>query len=217
MKNNTLILLQNWLPIILSILSIAFSMRSNKKNAEQNRNLEAQKEVLKLQEIRTNEINMRLNNRSNLIPFFSLILDDSNIKIETTNDCKNIELTIELINIGKESATNISIYPMKKREPEEYSLENYFETVNEKNNYFIRNYLNQRYAFPKESIKFTLTRKIPKSNENNDRISNIIKFKIRFQDLRGNLYEQEFQFSFDEIYKFSLESYSSIPNLINEQ
>ena len=97
MKNNTLILLQNWLPIILSILSIAFSMRSNKKNAEQNRNLEAQKEVLKLQEIRTNEINMRLNNRSNLIPFFSLILDDSNIKIETTNDCKNIELTIELI------------------------------------------------------------------------------------------------------------------------
>ena len=213
MKNN-IILLQNWLPIILSILSIALSMKSNKKNAEQNRNLEAQKEALKLQEIRTNEINMRLNNRSNLIPFFCLILNNSNIKIETTNDCRNIILTIELINIGKESATNISIYPMKKREPEEYSLENYFETVNEKNNYFIRNYLNQRYAFPKESIRFSLTREIPKSK---GRISNIIKFKIRFQDLIGNLYEQEFQFSFDEIHKFSLESYSSIPNLINEQ
>lgn len=53
---------------------------------------------------------MKLNSRSNLIPFFHIVLDDS--KIEKIEGEKKIKLTIGIINIGKEAANNIVIYPM---------------------------------------------------------------------------------------------------------
>ncbi len=63
-----------------------------------------------LQERRTDELFMKLNTRANLIPFFHIVLDDS--KIENIEEQKKIKLTIGIINIEKEAATNIMIYPM---------------------------------------------------------------------------------------------------------
>ena len=140
-----------------------------------------------------------------------MILDDSKIEKITHNGSEQIKLVIGLINIGKESASNIMIYPMGK------GLNNYFETLNEEeNSYFIYDYLSQYFALPKECVTFSIVKEIPKDNDG--KVINFVKFKIRFKDLLGNLYEQEFKFGYDNyiLNGFNLNNSSSVPCLIEE-
>lgn len=206
--------LKDWLPMVISIIA---SVKMNNKNKiqEQNYNnsmlnLEEQKNALHSQERRTDELFMKLNSRANLIPFFHIVLDDSKIeKIEGEN---KIKLTIGIINIGKEAANNIMIYPMGD------GLENYFVTVNEQHNsYFLHDYLSKYYALSGDLVEFSLIKEIPLENEG--KISNCIRFKVRFKDILGNLYEQEFEFRYDNylVKGYSARNYSSIPLLIEEQ
>lgn len=208
--------LKDWLPMVISIIAIIVSVKMNNKNKiqEQNYNnsmldLEEQKNALHSQERRTDELFMKLNSRSNLIPFFHIVLDDSKIeKIEG----EKIKLTIGIINIGKEAANNIMIYPMGD------GLENYFVTVNEKHNsYFLFSYLSKYYAISGDIVEFSLIKEIPQ--ENGGKISDFIRFKVRFKDLLGNLYEQEFEFGYDNylVKGYNLKNSSSVPVLIEEQ
>lgn len=206
---NMIEFLHDWLPIIIAALSLIISIITNKKNSKQNREYEIEKEKIHRRERKIDEIFMRLNSRSNLIPYFHLVLDDSKIEKKIHNDSEKIKLVIGLMNIGKESASNIMIYPMGK------GLENYFETSNEKeNSYFIYNYLSQHFALPKECITFSIVKEVPKDGK----ILNFIRFKIRFRDLLGNLYEQEFEFGYDNyiVNGFNLKNFSSVPCLIEE-
>ena len=215
---NIINLLHDWLSIIIAALSLIFSITTSKKNNKQSKiyrekmqELEIEKEKIRRKEREIDEIFMQLNSRSNLIPYFHLILDNSKIEKITHNNSEQIKLVIDLINIGKESASNITIHPMGKE------FENYIETLNEKeNSYFIYDYLSQYFALPKECITFSIVKKIPK--DNNGKIINFIKFKIRFKDLLGNLYEQEFKFSYDNciVNGFSLNNFSSVPYLIEK-
>lgn len=210
--------LHDWLPIIIAALSLAMSIITNKKNSKQNgeyrekmQEFEIEKEKIRQRERKIDEMFMQLNSRSNLIPYFHLILDDSKIEKITLNGSKQIKLVIGLINIGKESATNIMIFPMGE------GLENYLETLYEKeNSYFIHDYLSQNFALSKGSVTFSIVKEIPKDNDG--KIANFIKFKIRFRDLIGNLYEQEFEFGYDNyvVNGFNLKSSSSVPRLIEE-
>lgn len=209
--------LKDWLPMVISIIAIIVSVKMNNKNKiqEQNYNnsmlnLEEQKNALHSQERRTDELFMKLNSRSNLIPFFHIVLDDS--KIEKIEGEKKIKLTIGIINIWKEAANNIEIYPMGN------GLENYFVTVNEQhNNYFLCDYLSKYYAMSGDLVEFSLMKEIPL--ENGGKINNFIRFKVRFKDLLGNLYEQEFEFGYDNylVKGYNLKNSSSIPLLIEEQ
>ena len=209
--------LKDWLPMVISIIAIIVSVKMNNKNKiqEQNYNnsmlnLEEQKNALHSQERRTDELFMKLNSRSNLIPFFHIVLDDS--KIEKIEGEKKIKLTIGIINIGKEAANNIVIYPMGN------GLENYFVTVNEQHNsYFLCDYLSKYYAISGDLVEFSLMKEIPL--ENGGKINNFIRFKVRFKDLLGNLYEQEFEFGYDNylVKGYNLKNSSSIPLLIEEQ
>ena len=210
--------LHDWLPIIIAALSLAMSIITNKKNIKQNgeyrekmQEFEIEKENIRQRERKIDEMFMQLNSRSNLIPYFHLILDDSKIEKITLNGSEQIKLVIGLINIGKESATNIMIFPMGE------GLENYLETLYEKeNSYFIHDYLSQNFALSKGSVTFSIVKEIPKDNDG--KIANFIKFKIRFRDLIGNLYEQEFEFGYDNyvVNGFNLKSSSSVPCLIEE-
>lgn len=210
--------LHDWLPIIIAALSLAMSIITNKKNSKQNgeyrgkmQEFEIEKEKIRQRERKIDEMFMQLNSRSNLIPYFHLILDDSKIEKITLNGSEQIKLVIGLINIGKESATNIMIFPMGE------GLENYLETLYEKeNSYFIHDYLSQNFALSKGSVTFSIVKEIPKDNDG--KIANFIKFKIRFRDLIGNLYEQEFEFGYDNyvVNGFNLKSSSSVPRLIEE-
>lgn len=209
--------LKDWLPMVISIIAIIVSVKMNNKNKiqEQNYNnsmlnLEEQKNALHSQERRTDELFMKLNSRSNLIPFFHIVLDDS--KIEKIEGEKKIKLTIGIINIGKEAANNIVIYPMGN------GLENYFVTVNEQHNsYFLCDYLSKYYAISGDLVEFSLMKEIPLENEG--KINNFIRFKVRFKDLLGNLYEQEFEFGYDNylVKGYNLKNSSSVPLLIEEQ
>lgn len=209
--------LKDWLPMVISIIAIIVSVKMNNKNKiqEQNYNnsmlnLEEQKNALHSQERRTDELFMKLNSRSNLIPFFHIVLDDS--KIEKIEGEKKIKLTIGIINIGKEAANNIKIYPMGN------GLENYFVTVNEQHNsYFLCDYLSKYYAISGDLVEFSLMKEIPLENEG--KINNFIRFKVRFKDLLGNLYEQEFEFGYDNylVKGYNLKNSSSVPLLIEEQ
>lgn len=209
--------LKDWLPMVISIIAIIVSVKMNNKNKiqEQNYNnsmlnLEEQKNALHSQERRTDELFMKLNSRSNLIPFFHIVLDDS--KIEKIEGEKKIKLTIGIINIGKEAANNIEIYPMGN------GLENYFVTVNEQHNsYFLCDYLSKYYAISGDLVEFSLMKEIPL--ENGGKINNFIRFKVRFKDLLGNLYEQEFEFGYDNylVKGYNLKNSSSVPLLIEEQ
>lgn len=166
--------LKDWLPMVISIIAIIVSVKMNNKNKiqEQNYNnsmlnLEEQKNALHSQERRTDELFMKLNSRSNLIPFFHIVLDDS--KIEKIEGEKKIKLTIGIINIGKEAANNIEIYPMGN------GLENYFVTVNEQhNNYFLCDYLSKYYAMSGDLVEFSLMKEIPL--ENGGKINNFLSY-----------------------------------------
>ena len=210
--------LHDWLTIIIAALSLIMSIITNKKNSKQNceyrekmQEVEFEKEKIHQRERKIDEMFMQLNSRSNLIPYFHLILDDSKNEKITLNGSEQIKLVIGLINIGKESATNIMIFPMGE------GLENYLETLYEKeNSYFIHDYLSQNFALSKGSVTFSIVKEIPKDNDG--KIANFIKFKIRFRDLIGNLYEQEFEFGYDNyvVNGFNLKSSSSVPYLIEE-
>lgn len=210
--------LHDWLTIIIAALSLIMSIITNKKNSKQNceyrekmQEVEFEKEKIHQRERKIDEMFMQLNSRSNLIPYFHLILDDSKIEKIIHNGSRQIKLVIGLINIGKESATNIMLFPMGE------GLENYLETLYEKeNSYFIHDYLSQNFALFKENVTFSIVKEIPKDNDG--KIANFIKFKIRFRDLIGNLYEQEFEFGYDNyvVNGFNLKSSSSVPYLIGE-
>lgn len=210
--------LHDWLTIIIAALSLIMSIITNKKNSKQNceyrekmQEVEFEKEKMHQRERKIDEMFMQLNSRSNLIPYFHLILDESKIEKIIHNGSRQIKLVIGLINIGKESATNIMLFPMGE------GLENYLETLYEKeNSYFIHDYLSQNFALFKENVTFSIVKEIPKDNDG--KIANFIKFKIRFRDLIGNLYEQEFEFGYDNyvVNGFNLKSSSSVPYLIEE-
>lgn len=124
--------LHDWLTIIIAALSLIMSIITNKKNSKQNceyrekmQEVEFEKEKIHQRERKIDEMFMQLNSRSNLIPYFHLILDDSKIEKIIHNGSRQIKLVIGLINIGKESATNIMLFPMGE------GLENYLEIIYE--------------------------------------------------------------------------------------
>lgn len=211
-------LLLNWLPIIISALSLIANVILDKKNNKQNvkyrkriLKFQIQREKTRRQERKIDEIFMHLNCRSNLIPYFHLVLDDSKIKYINNDYSKKIILEIGLINIGKESATRVMLYPLK--EDPKIFLKVLYE---QESSYVIYDYFNQNFASPKECITFSIIKELPK--ECDERIANFIKFKIRFQDLLGNLYEQEFEFIYDNfiLNGFNSNNSSGIPHLIEE-
>lgn len=210
--------LHDWASIIIAVISLITGTMANVKNSKQDseyregqKEFEIAKEEIRKHDRKIDEVFMRLNSRSNLIPYFHLILDDSKIERVNVNRSEHIKLQIGLINIGRESASNIMMYPMGE------GSDNYIQIQGKgKDIYSIYDYLNQYYAFPREYITFSIAREIPK--EKDGRIADCIKFKIRFTDLLGNLYEQEFVLYYDNyiVNGFSEKNSSSVPCLIEE-
>lgn len=205
------------LAVLISIISMILGIKNNRENKIQENNyrenflrLEKQKQALFAQEKITDQLISRLNSRANILPFFHLVLN--NTKIEVNEDEKKVKLTIGLINIGKESAANIMLIPIEKGSEKYYVV-----TKNEQPNlYHLYDYFSKYYALPGDLVEFSLVRKIPL--EDNELINDFIKFKIGFKDLLGNLYEQEFEFGYDNCFVkgYNLKNSTSIPLLIKE-
>lgn len=108
---------------------------------------EENKEKIREQEKITDNIFNKLNSIAGLIPYFNIILDDSKIK---ENDGK-IYLGISLINIGKESATNVGICLTEERK--EVIVEGYDKN---QDGYIVYNYLDKYYSMVGDKINFSI-------------------------------------------------------------
>ena len=198
-------------PTILSIISICFTIIGIKRlSLFQNWQVyfEENKEKIRQQEKITDNIFNKLNSRAGLIPYFNIILDDSKIK---ENDGK-IYLGISLINIGKESATNVGICLTEERK--EIIVEEYDKNQDD---YIVYNYLDKYYAMVGDKINFSIVA------DRKEKIMNVfLRFTIQYYDLIGNRYEQEFRFGFyddfnrkNKIY-YNLNNISDLPKLVEE-
>lgn len=206
------------IPTVLSIISIVagiinfFYTRKQDKIGLMFQNwqvyFEENKEKIREQEKITDNIFNKLNSRAGLIPYFNIILDDSKIK---ENDGK-IYLGISLINIGKESATNVGICLTEERK--EIIVEEYDKNQDD---YIVYNYLDKYYAMVGDKINFSIVA------DRKEKIMNVfLRFTIQYYDLIGNRYEQEFRFGFyddfnrkNKIY-YNLNNISDLPKLVEE-
>lgn len=141
----------------------------------------------KIQQVEQSKQNYYTKNisRVNLMPHFHLLLDKE-IEIKTRGDSNEeiLVLSISLINVGKENATNIRLVPMLEDEIETY----YFKTGNlDGEVHRIRDYIDKQYAIIGEAINFTT------SCKKHDKPLNVF-FEIRFNDIAGRTYEQDFHF-----------------------
>ena len=206
------------IPIVLSIISIIggiinfFYTRRQDKIGLMFQNwqvyFEENKEKIRQQEKITDNIFNKLNSRAGLIPYFNIILDDSKIKEENGK----IYLGVSLINIGKESATNVGICLTEERK--EIIVEGYDTN---QNSYIVYNYLDKYYAMVGDKISFSIV------TDRKEKIMNVfLRFKIQYYDLVGNRYEQEFRFAFYDDFNgknktyYSLNNISDLPKLVEE-
>ncbi|WP_294796187.1 hypothetical protein [uncultured Fenollaria sp.] len=203
----------NVLPIIISIGALVVSYitsKNEKQYYQKSYYFDKQKEIIRIKEKRIDDIIARLNSRSSLIPFFNLALNDKDIKVIKNGKENKLILNINIINIGKETAANIMICPCNDNEDTNCYFKNNGR-IDE--NYAVYDYLDNYYAFPKQCVKFSISTKLDRGN---------ISFKLRFTDLIGNVYEQEFYFIYGPLtdseanlnYNFSRESYSNMPLLV---
>ena len=206
------------IPTILSIISIVggiinfFYTRKEDKIGLMFQNwqvyFEENKEKIRQQEKITDNIFNKLNSRAGLIPYFNIILDDSKIKEENGK----IYLGVSLINIGKESATNVGICLTEERK--EIIVEGYDTN---QDSYIVYNYLDKYYAMVGDKISFSIV------TDRKEKIMNVfLRFKIQYYDLIGNRYEQEFRFGFYDDFNgknkkyYNLDNISYLPKLVEE-
>jgi len=206
------------IPIVLSIISIIggiinfFYTRREDKIGLMFQNwqvyFEENKEKIRQQEKITDNIFNKLNSRAGLIPYFNIILDDSKIKEENGK----IYLGVSLINIGKESATNVGICLTEERK--EIIVEGYDTN---QDSYIVYNYLDKYYAMVGDKISFSIV------TDRKEKIMNVfLRFKIQYYDLIGNRYEQEFRFGFYDDFNgknkkyYNLNNISYLPKLVEE-
>ena len=206
------------IPTVLSIISIIGGIINFFYTRRQDRiglmfqnwqvYFEENKEKIRQQEKITDNIFNKLNSRAGLIPYFNIILDDSKIKEENGK----IYLGVSLINIGKESATNVGICLTEERK--EIIVEGYNKT---QDSYIVYNYLDKYYAMVGDKISFSIV------TDRKEKIMNVfLRFKIQYYDLIGNRYEQEFRFAFYDDFNgknktyYSLNNISDLPKLVEE-
>lgn len=174
-----------WITIVISVISLIYTIirnyYSNKrlKRAEKINEENRHKDIL-IQNLLSNQ-----NIRASIIPYFNIVLEDNKIK----NEKNSLILEIGFINIGKESATNIQLSP---KFPDE-GLQGYIYSEGyPKKVYYINEYLSQYYATTREKVTF----KVKVDLKNGEKINDFLRFKIKYSDLIGNEYEQEFRCGF---------------------
>ena len=209
--------LLDWMPMIISGLAFILSLisfiygRKDKKDEkyykESMQKFEEEKENIRQLERKSDIMENRLNLVSTLMPYFDLRLKNINITTITIKGKPNIKMFIELCNVGKDTGVNIMIYPYKE------GNKNYFKKTNGlENDLLIYDYLDENSAKVDDLIKFSAIREIPASGK----VVDFVNFKVRYNDLIGNVYEQEFEFGYDNylVKGFNMKKRSYQPKII---
>ncbi|WP_404457186.1 hypothetical protein [Oceanobacillus kapialis] len=196
----------DWIALFAFVVS-GIGIYLSYKNHRSTREWEFYKENIRQKEQEVQEFYSKNNSRVSLIPYFHLLLDKE-IHIKNISDEENLILPISLVNVGRETATNVQLVQMSNID----ELGGYFKTDGIQNDsHFIRHYIEKKYAFIGESISFTAGCK------KHDRACNV-SFKIKFNDLVGRTYEQSFRFlyCFPHSKEFTMNHTSNIPICIED-
>lgn len=179
----------------------------NEENYNWKKNFDIYKEENRQKNILIQNLLSEQNTRSSIIPYFNVVLKNNRIKKEENS----LILEIGFINIGRESATNVELstkFPDK-------GLQGYFYSESyPKKNYYIYEYLSQYYAAAREEVTF----KIKVDLKDGEEICDFLKFKIKYSDLIGNEYAQEFRFGFSMLNRitYNLDNTSYKPVLLKK-
>ncbi|TCD54663.1 hypothetical protein EJ419_02175 [Alloscardovia theropitheci] len=166
----------------------------NKENQKWKKDFDLFKEDNRQKYLLIQNLLSRQQTRASIIPYFNIVLKDNRIR----RDKNSLILEIGLINIGKESATNIQLSPYSSNENKLV----YFKNKQEfKWQYYINEYLSQYYAFPGDEVTY----KISVDLNDKEKINDFLEFKIKYSDLIGNVYEQGFKFGIHSTYQSGLE------------
>lgn len=124
------------------------------------------------------------------MPYFHLEFNQKINSIDTTNGSV-LEFPITLINIGKETATNISLQTWTDK----YHNLDYFKVDGfESERHGVRSYFDRQYAVAGKGVNISAACAYHEEAYN-------VRFKIHYNDLVGRCYEQEFRFQY--CYKIS--------------
>lgn len=194
-------ILEKWAPIGISVISLGLTWKLDKKTskrAEENdkRNAEIQRwkqefEILKDNKRREEMLNAaalkEIETRASVMPYFNLDLAKG--KIESDKNSLILQVSVE--NVGKGNATNVQLAMMApKRE-----INPYFESASKPHEtYGIYDYLDKNSAKAGEDITFTIWANLLDTNMVHD----FITFRMKYWDMIGNVYQQEFCFGFYE-------------------
>lgn len=188
----------DWLPIIISVFALILSMinfvygRKDKKEEkyykESMKKFEKEKENIRQLERKSDIIENRLNLISTLMPYFDIRLKDIYFTSIDLYGKPHLKMIIELCNVGKDTAVNLMLYPYKE------GMKGYFKKTNGLENELSPcGCIDENTAKVDDSIKFSALREIPSSGK----VEDFVNFKVRYNDLIGNVYEQEFEFGYD--------------------
>ena len=198
-----------FIALVISLITGFFTFFSNRKKqkdddkrqkAQDAFNKEAQEKLSDFQDFQksfseyqqiTNELQFSIGNQSNLKPYFHINRTKSCIEYDSN---KKLYVKLYLTNVGRGTATNIMTREMKK---DSNGNSIYFDQVPslERMTHGFHNYFSENFAIPNESINLEIF-----EIENNEEQNYFIEFKIKFSDVIGREYEQEFKFGYDNYF-----------------
>ena len=200
--------------IILSVLSLIYTFNRNRKTDKEQKKIKEENDKKYVQQETLVEERERLRNelyeemtRASVIPYFNLSF--TNEKIEERAD--KIFLSVKLVNIGKESASNIQLNLLKSKDNSEVYIQS--ETGRD---YSISEYLSKYYALRGDEVTFIIVTNRDKGKDGMyEKVKDSITFSITYFDCIKNCYRQAFQFEYG-IGVFSLKNTSYRPERLKD-
>ena len=195
-----------FIALVISLITGFFTFFSNRKKkkdddkrqkAQDAFNKEAQEKLSDFQDFQksfseykqiTNELQFSIENQSNLKPYFHINRTKSCIEYDSN---KKLYVKLYLTNVGRGTATNIMTRDMRN---DSNGNTIFFDQVPSlgKVTHGFHNYFSENFAIPNESINLEIC-----ELANNQKQNYFIEFKIKFSDVIGREYEQEFKFGYD--------------------
>lgn len=195
-----------FIALVISLITGFFTFFSNRKKqkdddkrqkAQNAFNKEAQEKLSDFQDFQksfseyqqiTNELQFSIENQSNLKPYFHINRTKSCIEYDSN---KKLYVKLYLTNVGRGTATNIMTREMRN---DSNGNTIFFDQVPSlgKVTHGFHNYFSENFAIPNESINLEIC-----ELANNQKQIYFIEFKIKFSDVIGREYEQQFRFGYD--------------------
>ncbi|MDN5027063.1 hypothetical protein PCY12_07020 [Streptococcus sp. SPS1] len=195
-----------FIALVISLITGFFTFFSNRKKqkdddkrqkAQNAFNKEAQEKLSDFQDFQksfseyqqiTNELQFSIENQSNLKPYFHINRTKSCIEYDSN---KKLYVKLYLTNVGRGTATNIMTREMRN---DSNGNTIFFDQVPSlgKVTHGFHNYFSENFAIPNESINLEIC-----ELANNQKQIYFIEFKIKFSDVIGREYEQQFRFAYD--------------------